>query len=686
MHDSSDDKSYDVFQVGPKQVKTDISVIIEGAPVQVCIDSGATANTIDYTTYERISAIKTLPLKPTDVRLSPYGEDNPAPMPLAGTFFGLVTAPSGQMDITRFLVLKARNAGCLLSRETSTRLGMLHVAASATMDFSPISGDYHYLLDKFPAVFIGEIGKLKDHQLELSIDPTVQPVVQNSRLIPTHYCSRVEAKLKQLEDQDIIEPVTGRTPWVSAVVIVDKPNGDIRLCVSMSKPNEALLRTHHSYPTSEEILQDLNGSKFFSKIDLKDCYHQIELAESSRHLTTFKTHVGLRRYKRLPYRASIGSEICQHVIGQVLEGCLNTRNIADDILVHGPTKEEHDKCLESTLPRLQDRNLTVNPAKCLFGVTELDYYGFHISAFGVSPDKNRIQAIKQMQPPNSATEARSFLGLVNTVARFVPNLAAMTELICQLTHKNSLCSWGPEQSEAFEKLCTLISSDTVLAHFDPSLLTRVRHDACEIGISGALTQKHPDGSIRPVTYASRSLSPVEQRYSQTEREALSAVCACERFHFYIHGSQFDLVGDEKPLEVLLNGHGNASPRIECWRLRLQNYSPRIVFQPGIQNAVDILSGKPVPADTTRDPAEDYINSLIVDSLPPAISLQELLLASESDPTLKVIKECLDTGNWEKAPKPFQLLKEELSQKRGLVLRKTNCNSRNYAPSHSSAST
>ena len=109
--------------------------------------------------------------------------------------------------------------------------------------------------------------------------------------------------------------------------------------------------------------------------------------------------------------------------------------------------------------------------------------GFHISALGVSPDKNRVQAIKQMQPLNSATEARSFLGLVNTVARFVPNLAAMTEPIRLLTHKNSLWSWGLEQSEAFEKLRNLISSDTVLAHFDPSLPTQVRHDACKITIS-----------------------------------------------------------------------------------------------------------------------------------------------------------------------------------------------------------
>ena len=120
-----------------------------------------------------------------------------------------------------------------------------------------------------------------------------------------------------------------------------------------------------------------------------------------------------------------------------------------------------------------------------------------------------------MQPPSTATEARSFLGLLNTVARFVPNVAAMTEPIRRLTHKNAPWSWGPEQSEAFEKLCNLISGDTVLAHLDPSLPTQVRHDACKIGISGAQNQKHPDRSIRPVAFASRSLSPIEQRYSQT---------------------------------------------------------------------------------------------------------------------------------------------------------------------------
>ena len=96
------------------------------------------------------------------------------------------------------------------------------------------------------------------------------------------------------------------------------------------------------------------------------------------------------------------------------------------------------------------------------------------------------------------------------------------------------------------------------------------------------------------------------------------------------------MGDHKPLEVLLNGRGNPSPRIERWGLQLRNYSPRIVYQPGVQNAVDFLSRKPVTTNTSRDPIEEYVNFIIVDSLPLAITLQELLLASECDPTLKTI--------------------------------------------------
>lgn len=147
------------------QEKSVITVTIEGTPVKVSIDSCATAYTIDYTTYEAISAAKTVPLKPTNVKLRPYGVDNLAPIPLAGSFFGLINTPSGQTNLTRFLVPKARNTVFLLSRETSTRLGMLHIAASTTTEHLPVHCEYQSLLQKFPALVSGKIGKLREKVL-----------------------------------------------------------------------------------------------------------------------------------------------------------------------------------------------------------------------------------------------------------------------------------------------------------------------------------------------------------------------------------------------------------------------------------------------------------------------------------------------------------------------------------------
>ena len=160
---SDEDECHEAFNLNPNQAKADITVTIEGTPVQVCINSGPMPNTIDYAIYEETSAVKTVPLKPTNVKLRPlYGQDNPAPISLAGSFFGMVNTPSGQMDLTRFLVLEARNIGCLLSRETSARLGMLHVAAFTTTEHSPVHTEHQALLQKFPAEFGGKIGKIKD--------------------------------------------------------------------------------------------------------------------------------------------------------------------------------------------------------------------------------------------------------------------------------------------------------------------------------------------------------------------------------------------------------------------------------------------------------------------------------------------------------------------------------------------
>ena len=130
----------------------------------------------------------------------------------------------------------------------------------------------------------------------------------------------MEHKLEELIDYDIIEEVAGPTRWVSPVVVVPKPSGDIRLYVDMRRANEAILRERHPIPTVDDVLHNLNGSTTFSKLDLKWSFHQIELDEQSRDITTFVTHKGLYRYRRLSFGINSAPELYQHIIQQSCSG------------------------------------------------------------------------------------------------------------------------------------------------------------------------------------------------------------------------------------------------------------------------------------------------------------------------------------------------------------------------------
>ncbi|XP_070535101.1 uncharacterized protein [Ptychodera flava] len=145
-----------------------------------------------------------------------------------------------------------------------------------------------------PSVFTG-VGKLKTKQESLHIDPTLEPVAQPLRRTPFNLRDKVEVKTNELLNLDIIEPVDGPTPWVNPVVVVPKSGNDIRLCIDMQRANEAIIRGRHPIPTVDELLQNMNGSKVFSKLDLKWGYHQLELTQESREITTFATHKGLYR-------------------------------------------------------------------------------------------------------------------------------------------------------------------------------------------------------------------------------------------------------------------------------------------------------------------------------------------------------------------------------------------------------
>ena len=671
-YESSEDDKY-AFRVGDNSKQRDSLVITIGdVKSRVTIDSGATVNVMGRGTWRDMKS-QNIKCKSTTNPKTVYGYGSKEPLPTIGTFTAKVTAGSRESEC-EFVVVD-RNAETLLSRKTSEALGLLKIGYNVNAVTPQFDDAYRQeVKQRFPGIGDG-VGKRVDRQINLHIDSQVRPVAQPLRRVPYSQKSKVEAKIWELLDEDIIEPATGPTTWVNPVVVVPKSNGDdIRLCIDMRRANEAITRERHPIPTAEEVLQEMAGAKYFSKIDLKQGYHQLELDPDSRDVTTFVTHVGLFRYKRLMFGINAASEIFQHEVQKVIQGIPGVRNISDDIGVSGRTKPEHDERLWEVLRRLHKAGFTINLTKCLFGVPEMTFFGYKVSRDGVDIEAQKVKAVLEAREPETATEVRSFLGLVNFSARFIPDLSTIAEPLRQLTRNDVPFEFDKKERDAFNKLKQAITSADTLAFYDPQAKTQVVADASPVGLGAVLIQDSGHGP-RVVSYASRSLSDVERRYSQTEKEALGLVWACEKFHIYVYGTEFDLITDHKPLQAIYSPRSKPCARVERWVLRLQPYTYKVIHIPGKQNIADSLS-RLMAANQKADgnlskAAERYVRAVTQIATPGAMTTREVEEASHDDPELISLRECLESGMWDKCPyKEYVAINQELCKIGYIVLRGT----------------
>ena len=254
--------------------------------------------------------------------------------------------------------------------------------------------------------------------------------------------------MKEVVELDISEKVSGPRSWVSPVVVVPKPTGDIHLCVDIRQANMAVKRE----PIIDEVLKALNHNKFFSKLDLNSAYYQIELALETRDITTFGTHDGLYRYKRLMFGISCAPDMYQEVIRQVLQDCEGVHNILDDVIVHAATEEEHDQRFENVVRVLSSKGLTLNHDKCQFKMSHLEFMGHVLSARGIGPADVKVKAVVEAREPKNAAEVRSFLVLVHFTARFIPDPSTVSAPLRQLTKNGEPFVWDLEQQQSFDEL------------------------------------------------------------------------------------------------------------------------------------------------------------------------------------------------------------------------------------------
>ncbi|GFT05968.1 hypothetical protein TNCV_3927031 [Trichonephila clavipes] len=392
------------------------------------------------------------------------------------------------------------------------------------------------------------------HRIDTADHP---PIKQHPRRLPFAKQEEVETLLREMQENDIIEPSS--SPWASPIVLVRKKDGSTRFCVDYRKLNDVTKKDSYPLPRIDDTLDTLSGHKWFSTLDLKSGYWQVEIHPEDRE----KQH-------SLPAKDYGSSKSCR-----------------------GRTFEEHLQNIRKVLSKLSDANLKLNPSKCKFFQKEVNYLGHIISAEGVRTDPEKVSAVKNWKRPENLRELRSFLGLCTYYRKFVKGFSNIARPLHKLTESKQKFQWTKECEDSFLQLKEALTSSPILIYPQPDKPFILDTDASNESVGAVLSQEI-DGQERVVAYWSKCLSKPERNYCVTRKELLAIVKAIEHFHHYLYGQKFLLRTDHASLTWLMNFR-NTEGQVARWIQRLNEYYFDIRHRKGSSHGnADALSRRPCP--------------------------------------------------------------------------------------------
>lgn len=457
-------------------------------------------------------------------------------------------------------------------------------------------------------------------------------------------------------------------------------------------------------PRIDDVLDCLTGSKWFSVLDLRSGYYQVEMSEEHKEKTAFLCPLGFFQFERMPQGITGAPATFQRLMEKAV-GDMNLLQVLvylDDLIVFGKTLEEHEQRLLKVLDRLEEFGLKLSIDKCLLCQPQVKFLGHIVSASGVATDSEKVSAVTHWKKPVDLKSLQSFLGFCGYYRRFIQNYSAIVRPLTELTKgypptqqkkkdvskKNNYFKvsepfgsrWTPACDDAFHLIIEKLTNAPVLAFADPTRPYVLHVDASLNGLGAVLNQEYPEG-LRPVAFASRKLSPSERNYPIHQLEFLALKWAVvNKFHDYLYGAQFTVRTDNNPLTYVLtmarlNAVGHR------WLADLSTYNFSVQYKPGRENTdADLLSrhqretedgwvdippsGVKALCCLVNVSGTDKHTSRCVDqlgvspeSIPDAyayltqieispleqLSIKELIEAQSLDPVISVVKEQIEEG-------------------------------------------
>ena len=461
---------------------------------------------------------------------------------------------------------------------------------------------FYQLLDSYPALSTPSFTpKDVSHGVKHHIPTNCHPIQSKARKLNPEKLEIAKREFQKLVDLGVC--YRGKSEWASPLMVAQKPCqspcscdknfpcGGWRVCGDYRRLNNATLDDKYPVKSLVDFTTNLHGKTIFSKVDLLKGYHQIPVAESDTGKTAVITPFGLFIFPRCPFGLKNAGQDFQRMMDAILGDLPFCYVYLDDILVFSNSPEEHMEHLRQIFNLLAENGLVVNRAKCVLGVKELDFLGFHVSKEGILPLPDKVDAIRATKPPTSVKELQRFLGMVGYYRRSIRSATHhLDELYEALVGAPKKLDWTPERNASFDSIKEALAKAALLHHPRPNASLALTTDASKIAMGGVLEQRGPKG-WEPLAFFSARLRGTQREWPPFDRELLAAFRSIRHFRHLLEGRVFTLYTDHQSLIPALSKKTEPHTARQTYQLsNIAEYTTDIRYLRGKANVVaDALS-------------------------------------------------------------------------------------------------